>query len=74
MTNQEGMMSGPRGQRAASMAVGVAIVLILSSHHHDKIDSLTRARSTALAASYVEMYMRSHNGIMPAPPRSAEVT
>ena len=31
---------------------------ILSSHHHDKIDSLTRARSTAFAASHVEMYMR----------------
>jgi hypothetical protein len=38
---------------------------ILNSHHHDKIDSLTRARSTAFAASHVEMYMRSHNGTMP---------
>jgi hypothetical protein len=39
---------------------------ILSSHHHDKIDSLTRGRSTAFAASHVELYMRPHNGQMPA--------
>ncbi|MBC8001913.1 MAG: hypothetical protein H7X97_04920 [Opitutaceae bacterium] len=39
---------------------------ILNSHHHDKIDSLTRARSTAFAASHVELYMRPHNGVMPA--------
>ena len=39
---------------------------ILSSHHHDKIDSLTRARSTAFAASHVELYMRPHQGAMPA--------
>lgn len=38
---------------------------ILSSHHHDKIDSLTRARSTAFAASHVELYMRPHGGTMP---------
>lgn len=38
---------------------------ILNSHHHDKIDSLTRARSTAFAASHVEMFMRSHEGRMP---------
>jgi hypothetical protein len=38
---------------------------ILHSHHHDKIDSLTRARSTAFAASHVELYMRPHNGVMP---------
>jgi len=38
---------------------------ILNSHHHDKIDSLTRARSTAFAASHVELYMRPHNGVMP---------
>jgi hypothetical protein len=38
---------------------------ILNSHHHDKIDSMTRARSTAFAASHVEMYMRTHNGAMP---------
>jgi RoxA-like, cytochrome c-like len=37
---------------------------ILTSHHHDKIDSLTRARSTAFAASHVELYMRP-NGSMP---------
>ena len=39
---------------------------ILNTHHHDKIDSLTRARSTAFAASHVELYMRPHNGQMPA--------
>jgi len=39
---------------------------ILTSHHHDKIDSLTRARSTAFAASHVELYMRPHDGAMPA--------
>jgi hypothetical protein len=39
---------------------------ILTSHHHDKIDSLTRGRSTAFAASHVELYMRPHNGTMPA--------
>jgi hypothetical protein len=39
---------------------------ILNSHHHDKIDSLTRARSTAFAASHVELYMRPHDGRMPS--------
>jgi hypothetical protein len=39
---------------------------ILNSHHHDKIDSLTRGRSTAFAASHVELYMRPHDGVMPA--------
>src|SRR5262249_31947142 len=39
---------------------------ILNSHHHDKIDSLTRARSTAFAASHVELYMRDHDGGQPA--------
>ena len=38
---------------------------ILNSHHHEKIDSLTRARSTAFAASHVELYMRPNNGRMP---------
>jgi hypothetical protein len=38
---------------------------ILHAHHHDKIDSLTRGRSTAFAASHVELYMRPHNGVMP---------
>ncbi len=39
---------------------------ILTSHHHDRIDSLTRARSTAFAASHVELFMRSHDNQMPA--------
>ena len=38
---------------------------ILMRHHHDKIDALTRGRSTAFAASHVELYMRPHNGAMP---------
>jgi hypothetical protein len=38
---------------------------ILNSHHHEKIDSLTRGRSTAFAASHVELYMRPHAGRMP---------
>jgi hypothetical protein len=38
---------------------------ILNTHHHDKIDSLTRGRSTAFAASHVELYMRPHGGAMP---------
>ena len=38
---------------------------ILTSHHHDKIDSLTRGRSTAFAASHVEMFMRNHGNRMP---------
>lgn len=33
---------------------------ILTSHHHDKIDSLTRGRSTAFAASHVELALRVH--------------
>lgn len=39
---------------------------ILTSHHHDKIDSTTRGRSTAFAASHVELFMRSHGNRMPS--------
>lgn len=39
---------------------------ILISHHHDKIDSTTRGRSTAFAASHVELYMRSNGNRMPS--------
>ncbi len=46
-------------------ALAVEANRILTSHHHDKIDSLTRARSTAFAASHVELFMRP-NGAMPA--------
>ncbi|OFW28114.1 MAG: hypothetical protein A3H97_14460 [Acidobacteria bacterium RIFCSPLOWO2_02_FULL_65_29] len=53
----------PRGSEDAAAAADAH--RILSSHHHDKIDSLTRARSTAFAASHVELYMRPHNGEMP---------
>src|SRR5439155_18675980 len=53
----------PRGSIDAQLAADAN--RILDSHHHDKIDSLTRARSTAFAASHVELYMRPHNGAMP---------
>ena len=46
-------------------AYAAAAHRILNSHHHDKIDSLTRGRSTAFAASHVELYMRPHQGAMP---------
>lgn len=39
---------------------------ILNSHHHDKIDSMTRGRSTAFAASHVELYLRNNGKRMPA--------
>ena len=39
---------------------------ILSSHHHDKIDSMTRGRSTAFSASHVELFMRNNSGQMPS--------
>lgn len=54
----------PRGSTDAVLAADAN--RILNSHHHDKIDSLTRARSTAFAASHVELYMRPHRGEMPA--------
>jgi hypothetical protein len=50
----------------ADQAVVADANRILTSHHHDKIDSLTRARSTAFAASHVELYMRPHHGQMPS--------
>jgi hypothetical protein len=49
----------------ADRAAAASAYRILASHHHDKIDSLTRARSTAFAASHVELYMRPHGGEMP---------
>ena len=39
---------------------------ILTSHHHDKIDSMTRRRSTAFSASHVELFMRSNSNRMPS--------
>ena len=55
------LQQGSAEHRAASDAHR-----ILTSHHHDKIDSLTRGRSTAFAASHVELYMRPNHGAMPA--------
>src|SRR3954468_551088 len=55
------MLRNPKDEVAAEAANR-----ILNRHHHDKIDSLTRARSTAFAASHVELYMRPHNGRMPS--------
>ncbi|HEY0871914.1 MAG TPA: hypothetical protein VGD94_00475 [Vicinamibacterales bacterium] len=63
-------MTGPRW-RPLLAAPGVDATYaadahrILTAHHHDRIDSLTRARSTAFAASHVELYLRP-NGRMPA--------
>ena len=53
----------PRGSEDAAVAADAH--RILNSHHHDKIDSLTRGRSTAFAASHVELYLRP-NGRMPS--------
>ncbi len=55
------LASGSPDDRAAADANR-----ILTTHHHEKIDSLTRGRSTAFAASHVEMYMRTAGGAMPA--------
>ena len=52
------------GGSAEDLEVAAEANRILTSHHHDKIDSLTRARSTAFAASHVELFMRP-NGAMP---------
>jgi hypothetical protein len=54
----------PRGSIDSQLAADAN--RILNSHHHDKIDSLTRARSTAFSASYVELYMRPHHGAQPS--------
>jgi hypothetical protein len=37
----------------------------LKQHNHEKLDPLTRARSTAFASSHVELAMRAHGGAMP---------
>jgi processive rubber oxygenase RoxA-like protein len=52
--------------RADDDAIAADAHRILTAHHHDRIDSLTRARSTAFAASHVEMFLRTHAGEMPA--------
>jgi mono/diheme cytochrome c family protein len=54
----------PRGSIDEALAADAN--RILNSHHHDRIDSLTRARSTAFAASHVELYMRAHDNTMPS--------
>jgi hypothetical protein len=65
LTDQRWGHSQPRDPIERALAADAH--RILTSHHHDKIDSLTRARSTAFAASHVELYMRPHNGSMPRP-------
>jgi mono/diheme cytochrome c family protein len=64
LTSEQWRSALPRD--SADRALAADANRILKSHHHDKIDSLTRARSTAFAASHVELYMRPHNGVMPA--------
>ena len=39
---------------------------MMAGHHHEQLDPLTRARSTAFPASHVEMFLRVHRGEMPA--------
>jgi len=63
MTSHQWRRMLARGSDDAAIAADAH--RILNSHHHDKIDSLTRARSTAFAASHVELYMRPHRGEMP---------
>jgi hypothetical protein len=65
LLTREGGLLGAAGNSADQAHIARA-QRILTSHHHDKIDSLTRARSTAFAASHVELYMRPHAGAMPA--------
>jgi mono/diheme cytochrome c family protein len=63
VTGQAGrrmLASGGDAARAAEHAHNVMV-----RHHHEQLDPLTRARSTAFPASHVEMYMRSHEGAMP---------
>jgi hypothetical protein len=62
LTNERWRAVLPRDPRDRALAAEAN--RILNSHHHDKIDSLTRARSTAFAASHVELFMRP-NGAMP---------
>lgn len=62
-------MTGPAwrpllARPGADAAYAADAYRILNAHHHDKIDSLTRGRSTAFAASHVELYLRP-NGRMP---------
>jgi mono/diheme cytochrome c family protein len=38
---------------------------VMTRHHHDLIDPLSCARSTAFPASHVEMYVRAHGGARP---------
>jgi hypothetical protein len=64
LTSERWRAALPR--RSPDDAVAADAHRILTSHHHDKIDSTTRARSTAFAASHVELYMRVHDGAMPA--------
>ena len=64
------MLTGPRWRPlltrgAADGGWAAEAHRILNSHHHDKIDSLTRGRSTAFAASHVELYMRPNGGRLP---------
>jgi len=63
MTSDRWRLLLARGSEDAAIAAEAH--RILNSHHHDRIDSLTRARSTAFAASHVELYMRPHRGEMP---------
>jgi hypothetical protein len=63
-------VTGPWGRHGLSRSgaerrLAAQAHAILKQHHHEKLDSLTRARSTAFPASHVELFMRAHGGVMP---------
>jgi hypothetical protein len=64
VTSSAGRFQLPHARTDHQMAKHAHEVMI--RHHHDQIDSLTCARSTAFPASHVEMYMRAHAGAMPS--------
>ncbi len=64
VTSSAGRYRLAHGSTDYRMAVHVHEVMM--RHHHDKIDPLTCARSTAFPASHVEMYMRAHGSVMPS--------
>jgi len=64
VTSSTGRYRLPRGGTDYQRAAHAHEVMI--RHHHDQMDSLTCARSTAFPASHVEMYIRAHDGEMPS--------
>jgi hypothetical protein len=67
VTSSAGRYRLPHSGTDHQMAVHVHEVM--TRHHHDQIDPLTCARSTAFPASHVEMYVRVQGGVMPSDER-----